>query len=151
MLFYLVGCILFVAQGVLMVTDPSPAQPNTHFLGWNGIVFFGLGIPVLAYRLTRSRPRLIISDMGIEDCANGLGLIPWSEISAIEYFTHQRVPLLSLSMHTPDNWIPKLRIDQRWLAPFARLLGGSDINIPLSGLTEKPTEVYRQVTEYFKS
>ena len=147
-LIYIGMCVLFVALGLLMANDPTPTRPDTHFWGWNAVIFSGLGIPILAYRLFRPRPRLVISNMGIEDLTNGLGLIPWLEISAAEFVTINRSSILSLSMHDPEKWIPKLRCGQRLLTPMSRILGGSDINIPISGLTENPTEVYRHVADY---
>jgi hypothetical protein len=140
---------MFVSIGLLMANDPSPRRPGTHFWGWASILFFGLGIPLALRELLRTGPRLIISDAGIEDRTNQLGLIPWAEIASIEVRAIGGQTILALSMHNPESWVSRLPARLRWGLRANRALGFSEINIAISGLTVKPAIVAEHVQRHF--
>jgi hypothetical protein len=48
-----------------------------------GAVFFGLCAAKILIQALQGGPRIIISDLGIDDQRNGLGLIRWEDIQAV--------------------------------------------------------------------
>jgi hypothetical protein len=150
LLAFLAGTILLGVVAWFMAHDPTPRRAGTHFWGWAGVLLCAIGVVAFTRELLRAGPRLIISDAGIEDRTNRLGLIPWSEIASIEVRSISRQKFLSLSMHNPEPWVSRLPAMARWGMRANRALGFSEINLVISGLTTRPSEVAEHVRCYFK-
>jgi hypothetical protein len=83
----ILGCAVFVAISIEMVTSPTT---TFHFqskgvvvgVGWIGLLFFGLGGLTLVARAVSPRPTLLLDQRGLTNRTNraSIPFIPWSEI-----------------------------------------------------------------------
>lgn len=69
----------FIAIGIYLLTKPD-SNSTDLFIGWFGLIFFGLGIPVGLFHLFDRRPQIIINELGIWDRTTKQGLIHWELI-----------------------------------------------------------------------
>lgn len=104
----LFGCLAFVALGIWLWGRRDQytgfAQWKLYFCAWSGMVFFGLGIAVLAFKLFDTRPGLVLNTQGI----HSLGLfgfrpvIPWQHITGTRIVQLPRGRVRILLIHTDD-------------------------------------------------
>lgn len=67
---------VLVGSGIwLLVSENSP-----KWIGWFGILFFGLGYPVGFFHLFDRRPQIIINELGIWDRTTKQDVVNWEMI-----------------------------------------------------------------------
>lgn len=92
-----------------------------------GILFLIASYYAFSYFLQYRKPGLIIDSRGITDQSNynGLGFIPWSDITGVEKRTLLRRDFLLIRLSDPDNYISRIKnpFRRKSLTASHRLLG----------------------------
>ena len=104
-------------------------------VGWSGVVFFGLGFVVAPIMMLRNGPQVIISDEGIEDRRQKLGVIRWEEIRSLSVGSVQSAMFLRVELSDPERTLSRLPPWKRRLAELNRVLGFPGLSISFSGLS----------------
>ena len=104
-------------------------------VGWFGAVFFGLCAVKIFIQAWQGGPRIVISDLGIDDRRGGLGLIRWEDIQAvwIQYLSSNR--FMCIDLDEPERYLANLPWYSRWLARANPILGFSQLTLSFSALT----------------
>jgi hypothetical protein len=144
-----VALALAIAAGsVFIATHPSTRHSEMRVWGWIGAAVVGLGGPLWVRELFMGRPRVRISDAGIEDVRSTEGIITWPEITSARITGRPGGRFLALALRDPDARVERLRVRHPWTARFVRVLGSSDVNIGLELLEASPAEVLALVQEH---
>jgi hypothetical protein len=138
--FLLLIAIGFVVAGIFIVLGANGA--GDALLGWVTIIFFGAGIPLFAWQLYDSRPRLIIDEQGILDRTLGVGRIPWSEITSAHVQSISGDDFICLELEHPEQYAAKLSPVRRAALSANRALGCTDFIINLSGVNASTDEIF---------
>ena len=133
----------FVVAGLYIVFGANGA--GNALLGWVSIIFFGSGIPLFAWQLYDSRPRLIIDEQGILDRTLGVGRIPWSEITQAHIQTLSGNDFICLELEHPEEYAAKLSPVRRAASSANRALGCTDFIINLSGVNASTEEIFELI------
>lgn len=125
------GCILFVMLGIYLLTEDVFQHINfppaiAKGAGILSIVFFGVVGFLTVRKMFDNKTGLRIDETGITDntSANSIGLIPWSEISAIK--TGQVMSTKFLLIHTknPDQILEKVsHVKRRMMQANQKMYG----------------------------
>lgn len=115
MIFSLIGCIAFVAAGVLFIYTPGSFAGKTAFktesmimtVGVLSFLFFGLCGYFIAKKLLGKSSGLVIDDRGILDQSSGISghFIPWEDITSIGKAKVFRQSFVTLVMRNPQDYI----------------------------------------------
>jgi hypothetical protein len=128
----------FVVVGLLILTR---AKASDAWIGWINIVFFGACIPIFAWQLVDSRPRLVIDDQGILDRTLGVGVIPWSEITGAYLRSIHGNNFICLEVRNPERWLEHLSPVKRAMASANKALGFTPLNLNLSAVATDPSQI----------
>lgn len=132
----LVPSVAFVAMGAVLVTRTPHAV-----VGWLNLGFFGLCTVVFLWQIVDRRPRLVIDERGVFDRTLGVGIIPWSEIVAVEARAILDRPFVMLTLRDPALFTRRLSPLRRSLTRGNRALGFEAVNLNLSGLSVGAAQV----------
>ncbi len=135
LLFGLGGSMIFVILGVLILTKAPFVSDNTVFskiVGVASILFFG-GVLIYGIRkMFDKRAGLIIDEQGITDHSNAtsIGLINWSDITAINTRQVMSTKFLLINVQNPEAYIEKAKTGmQRKLMQVNMKTYGTPISI----------------------
>jgi hypothetical protein len=128
----------FVALGVLLLRKD---QPGAVWAGWGNIVFFGAGSVLFVWQIVDARPRVVIDAFGVFDRTLGVGVIPWADIVDARLLFIRSIPFVCLELRDPDRWRLQLGLIRRALTRGNEALGGTILNVNLSGVQADPHEV----------
>jgi hypothetical protein len=122
--------------------------PGIGWVGWIGMVFFGLCALAIAKRVFERDEQLRICDHGIRFKSWSNDTVPWSEIEYIStWSTHGQSSIL---LHLKDRSLfPSTKILGK-LTDLNRAMTGGDIPIQLTG-TNKSFEEALAAIENFRS
>lgn len=137
----LLGSIAFVAAGVWMLIVHSSLKMDVG--GALGVPFFGLAAVVLANRLVRRAPELVISGAGIVHFR--YGSIPWSQV---DYVTVRHVNtrastqrFIELVLRDPAGYLAQAPRSARMQAAANRSFGFGPVQIGTTTLPVTLEEV----------
>jgi hypothetical protein len=135
--------LLFLSCGIVAVGIfiLAHAKPGEKWIGWMGIIFSGLGIPIILWQLIDSRPRIVLNENGILDRTLGVGLIPWAEIAGAYIVSIWSNDFICLRLHNPNMWVNNLSLFKRLLVKANIALGCTEINLNLSGVKADASQV----------
>jgi hypothetical protein len=144
----LIIAIGFVVLGLFILTY---GKASDAWIGWMSIVFFGACIPLFAWQLVDSRPRLVLDDQGILDRTLGVGVIPWSEITGAYLRSIQGNNFICLEVRNPEHWLEHLSPIKRLMASANRALGFTALNLNLSGVAADPSQILELILKTIAS
>ena len=132
----------FVAIGLWMAgvlgegpdpTDrPGRIPPElVPYVGWLGVIFFGICLPFVAKRLFENNPQIEIGSAGIKFAPWSDTTIPWHEIDRVSVWSYKRQRHIILHLHRPDAF-PGRGIAGK-LSGANRMLTGGDVAVSLNG------------------
>ena len=151
-LLQLLGLGVFALLGYWLTTNPDPQrQSYAPLVGWL-CVASSIAVAAGSIRqLTRSGPQLIISEAGIEDRLNGLGLVPWTEIAAAKVRLYPNGSTIIIATQNPDVWRSRRTMSARWMAKLRAVMGLSEFVVVISGLERSPSDVVEVVRRHLGS
>ena len=138
----LCASIGFVAAGVFCLYIGQDA------IGWVGIVFFGVGVPLAIFRLLDARPKLVINDSGISDRRVWSGTIPWGDIESVFRQEIGRMAYLCLRLKNEDHYVNGLSSMQKKIAEMNRRFGLPPFCVLLSQLGLNADQIEDLVNKY---
>ena len=121
------------------------------WIGWMSIVFFGAGIPLFAWQLIDSRPRLVIDNQGILDRTLGVGVIPWPEITGAYLKSIQGNSFICLEVRDPERWLGQLSPVKRAMVSANEALGFTVLNLNLSAVAAEPSQILELILKTITS
>ncbi|MFJ9540873.1 STM3941 family protein [Streptomyces sp. NPDC101225] len=135
------GSLAFVALGVVFLVAHS-----TVLMTVAGVLvapFFGFCSVMMAQRLLRDRPELVLDDAGVEHAS--LGRFGWDEIAAVR-IREQRVRntsqrFIELVLHDPDAYLARAPKLVRSTASMNARLGFGPANMTTNTLPVPPEAV----------
>ncbi len=123
----LLGCMAFVALGIWLWGRRDQyegfAYTKAVFASVTCLLFFGAGIPVLAFKVFDTRPGLVLNAQGIH-CLGLFGfrpVIPWHHITGtrIVQLPRGRVRILLIDTDNVEEHLRALSAIPRWIARFS--------------------------------
>lgn len=125
----LITAMGFVVCGVFLLSQSGPM-----WVGWMSIVFFGSMIPLFAWQLFDTRPRLIIDGEGVLDRTLKIGKILWSDISGAYLREIKGNSFICLELENEEKYLTKLSPLMRAATSANVKLGFTPISLNLSGV-----------------
>jgi hypothetical protein len=144
----------FVVFAGALADDPGQSPLPVRLLGVVGVVLFGLGGLVFAYRGRGRRWRVLLTPSAVVIAAGGARtVVPWEaiqQVRATEVTTRVRgiavsEPLVGIDLSDPQA-IQTGRLE-RLLLPWSRRLG-ADLTLPIRTLGIDPPLLYQAVRYY---
>ncbi|MDX2205719.1 MAG: STM3941 family protein [Hyphomicrobiaceae bacterium] len=137
MLGLLAGAIALTAASAFIIIGPAGEDPASFiaFIGWIGVVFFGLCGAIILWRsLTARGPTVTISPEGLHDVRVSRLPIPWSAIRRLSTWSYQsqRILVVEVDQATEDA-IGLTRV-ARWTRGPNKALGADGLSIATQGL-----------------
>jgi len=116
--------------------------------GWVGFLFFGSTFLVIVWQSARAGDRGIVSDVGIEYRRNNVGVIPWSDIVAIEMRWTGSARFLCVDVRDSSACLARMTIKGRIAAWANGLLGYPAISIPFVAMSPPIDEVLSYIMRH---
>ena len=123
----LVLTTLLVGMCYLLINSDKSA-----WIGWIGILFFGLGYPVAIYNLLDSRPQIIINEIGIFDRTTHKDFINWDIISGAYLIDVSKQKFICLEID--ESFVPSLQNKRN----FSVAMGFGKLNLSLGQINIDP-------------
>ncbi|MFR0358480.1 STM3941 family protein [Streptomyces sediminimaris] len=135
------GSLVFVALGVVFLAVHSSVKMTVA--GVLAVPFFGFCSVIIARRLLRNRPELVLDDAGLEHVH--LGRFAWDEIAAVR-IRDQRVRgashwFIELVLHDPDAYLARAPRLVRGAASMNARVGFGPANMAVNTLPVPPAAV----------
>ncbi len=143
--------VLALVSAVIVISDHS------QYMGWIGLVLFGLGSIVLASKwgwqgLVAGRPLVVLDRDGVRDRTTGFD-VRWDEVESAEireqYASGTTQRYLSLEVKDPDVVIGRLGGFGQAAAQL-QLPGWPTVNIPLNMLRASSRQVVELVARFYR-
>lgn len=134
---FLAVALCFVAAGVLIVATGG----RDRLAGWSSIVFFGGCAIVFLRQLADARPRVTISDRGIEDRSLKVGVIEWADIRDVQLLWQRRHAFLGLELRDPAKYTDRLSPLMQRMVALNGKFGFPPLSVNLAGTTAVPEQV----------
>ncbi len=138
-LLYLLGCSIFVAIGIWMVL--SSDETFKFVIGIVSILFFGIGVVVIPFRLFDRSPRVIINDEGIFDRTLDIGTIKWRDIKDAYLQSVHGTEFISLDLEDNNKYLQRTSKTKVKIASYNEFFGFETINVNLGGMNRPGKEV----------
>lgn len=103
-------------------------------VGILGILLFGTGMFISAFRLFDSKPQVIISSKGIEDKRLRTGIIEWNDVALVFLSKHNLAEWLTLNLHSPEIYYSRLPTFELFLRWINGRKGKNDLSIRFNDL-----------------
>jgi hypothetical protein len=137
----LAGALVFVAVGVYFLIAHSSVKMTVA--GVAAVAFFGFCAVLIAQRLVRDRPELVLDDTGVEHVQ--LGRFRWEEIAAVrireQHVRNTSQRFIELVLHYPDAYVARAPRLVRGTASMNARLGFGPANMPTNSLPVPPEAV----------
>ncbi len=143
--------VLALVSAVIVISDHS------QYMGWIGLVLFGLGSIALASKwgwqgLVVGRPMVVLDHDGVRDRTTGFD-VRWDEVESAEireqYASGTTQRYLSLEVKDPDVVIGRLGGFGQAAAQL-QLPGWPTVNIPLNMLRASSKQVVELVARFYR-
>jgi hypothetical protein len=129
----LLGCIGFVAVGVFLVQQPGIVR----VVGIISVLFFGLGLFVIPYRLLRPAPMFELHTEGLM-LSPDKPLIPWTAISEVQLVKIRHNTFVALMFFDPEVYYQRLKPSNRAMARLSANIAGTPLTLHASLAGIKP-------------
>lgn len=119
--------IPLVLIGIWVITQDSSGLTN-YIMGWVGICFFGLGIPVGLFHIFDKRAQIIINENGIWDRTTKQNEIKWEQIIEaypLDIFDQKFISIVA------DNTFVFKKKQYKWAAKINKEIGAQQLNLNL--------------------
>lgn len=118
-------------------------------IGYAGLVFFGLGLVLIAWRIVNTRgPVLKISPAGIRDTRVAAEPIPWAAINGVGTWSAHKQSFLIVAVDPAvERTIRQTRIS-RWTRSANRAIGADGLFIATTGLDLDHEDLKRLVLAF---
>ncbi|MFD9130737.1 STM3941 family protein [Kitasatospora sp. NPDC059571] len=136
-LLMLLGSVGFVVLGVLFLVNGGSALHVV--VGAIAVFFFGLCGVLLAVRIVRGGPELVLDEAGLEHVQ--LGRIAWDEIAAVRLRQVTGQLFIELVLHDPAGYVARAPRIVRMSAAANRGIGYGPANISANTLPVGTDEV----------
>lgn len=133
--FLIVG-LTFVATGILLLF-----QTGSGLVPWTTIIFFGGCSVMFLWQLFDNRPRITISEHGIDDRFLKTGCIEWSDIERIRLWRQQGNAFIALELRDESKYIDRLSPLMQRAVALNRKLGFPSLSLNLAGTDAVPEQV----------
>ena len=147
----LLALIFVLTCGALMTT--AATQPDTSvfvgIMGSAGFVFFGAALVVLAIRLTRRGPVVVLDADGLHDHAAwaAAGTVPWNNIVSAHVMTIGWQSQVAVAVHDPQSVVKNTSgLRRLMLAANARMT--TPVNIPGIMLPVRADELATEINSH---
>nr|WP_299384203.1 STM3941 family protein [Allomuricauda sp.] len=120
--------IPFVVMGIWFVTLPGSTEMD-RFMGWAGILFFGLGVGIGTKQLFDRKVQIIIDENGIWDRSLKSGKIEWKYIHAAYPFDINGSKFISLVL---DKEFESTIFQYKWATKLSHNQGAQKVNLNLA-------------------
>jgi hypothetical protein len=123
-----------------------------EFIGYGGVLFFGLGT-IMAFRsLLRARgPIVTITSQGIRDTRVAAELIPWAAVHDISTWEYRKQRLMVLAVDPEVEKRLTLTRMARWTRNANRALGADGLCITAQGLKTDYDTLLRTSIDYLRA
>ena len=144
-----VSLFLLVVGCLLMVINPTV---TSQAIGVFLILISIAGVVGFTSKYIHWEPDVILNDEGIEDCRQGMGVIPWSEIRGLLVDTIRRhgrpVSIyLAISVDDPNVYLSRAKTITRLTRFLDKIMLGSDLFISFDKLEPGINEVCQYLEE----
>jgi hypothetical protein len=151
--------IILVGIGVLMtaasaaiafrlIPDLDPDVVMV-FIGYVGVLFFGLCTIIIAWRLLSTRgPVVTITPEGIRDTRVAAELVPWSGIKGMSTWEYAGQKVLVLAVEPAVERKLTLTMIARWSRRPNRALGADGLCVTAQGLKTDYETLFRTCVDY---
>ena len=119
--------IPFIVIGVWLITRVESSMTD-RIMGWIGVAFFGLGIPIGFFHLFDRRPQIIISETGIWDRTTNQDEIKWDQIK--DAYTLNIYGQKFVALKTDKSFKFK-RKQYKWALNLTKAVGAQELNLHL--------------------
>lgn len=146
-----IGSLVFVLVGIWMLTDESASLgPFERMTGAAAIVFFGLCLVYVIYRLVVNKQALTINRAGIVDNASAVsvGFVAWEEIACATIYSQSGNRFIGIELKSPDAFLSRVGPAKRKLLNLNLAVGAPLMNIPETALPVKLEIVYEQMERF---
>jgi len=161
LILFLIAGVVFVIVGYLGAVKPedfvSPIFRSPEVIrisGIAGVLFFGVGIIFIGWKLFDNKPGLIIDEFGITNNTNAtsMGLIEWNDITGIEKKQVMSTRFLLLHVNNPEKYIQRAKniISKRAIEMNFKTYG-TPISITSNSLKINFEELETLITREFKT
>jgi len=124
------GVVMFAWVGVIAIFIRETYGPVPVFLYYGVALFSLIGLHYLAQAFDQ-RIQVRIDQNGISDRRNGIGVIPWKEISGLNLKRRRSQWLMSLSVVHPEFIAERATPIDRWLSKIFVIKSFKEVRIPL--------------------
>lgn len=136
---------VFVIAGIWIVTTDHGQR--AQIIGWANIIFFGLGVAVFIAQLFNNKPRLILTDEGVEDVSLKMGVIEWQDIVGATVIRISRTAFIALDLVDEDKYLSRLPNFHKKMAGANEAFGFNRINLNLAGLSVEPEQLAEAIIQ----
>ena len=125
----------------------ASTRPGHSFVGYTGVLFFGVAWIWLVIRTIWRKPMLIIDSDGIVDRSAAIspGLIRWSEIDDIKVIHFMGKPMIAIFPVSAEAILARQPIFRRWVQSINAKMVGTPITIPSQLLPMKVEELLQLI------
>ena len=116
-------------------------------VGWFGTAFFGLATLKAIRDLFSTDTAYVFDDRGIDDRLSGIGLIPWSAITAVQQASVRGTRFILLSLDQPQTYLSRLSALKRGLAAVNKDIGFGDWTLAFVGITPGVDEAWAYIQD----
>lgn len=142
-LLYGLIALIFVAGGIFILSVGKDLKAT--IIGWSCIIFFGFALLIFLRQIFDTRPRIIIDQTGIFDRTLDIGIIEWQDIENAYLNSILGNDFISLVLRDTEKYLQRISKPKAKLAKYNRTLGFETINLNLSGVNIKSSEVFALV------
>lgn len=132
-----VACIGLLAASAFSAFGPPSRDPGSFatFIGWFGLIFFGLCGAVLVWRaITVRGPTLTLSPAGLLDIRVSARPIPWSEVRGLSTWSYRNNKILIVDVAPQVEQQIGLTRMAAWTRGPNRALGADGLAVASQGL-----------------
>lgn len=152
----LLGAVVLFVLGLWFVIAP-PQIENSYWgnpvkikiAGYASILFFGMGIIFLIWKLRDNKPGLILDQAGFIDnsAAVTVGKVLWLDIVKIEVIEIQRQRLIMIHVKNPEDYIDRQTSGlKKRLLKMNHNMYGTPLSITVNGLKISLDELFTTIT-----
>lgn len=135
----LIGSLLFVVAGALILATGTTTA--TRVVGLTNVVFFGGCALIYLSQLRDQRPRIEITEQGIEDRSLKFGVIEWADIRGVALRRQQGATFIGLDLRNADKYTSRLSPLLRRMVALNASLGFPPLSLDLTGTAADPEHV----------
>lgn len=139
--------IPFIVIGVWVITRVESSMTD-KIMGWFGVIFFGLGIPIGFFHLFDRRPQIIINENGIWDRTTNQDEIKWEQIKDAYPLNIYGQKFISLKIDKSFKFRKK---QYKWALRLTKEVGGQELNLHLGQVSINSNKLLSFIHEMIRT